>query len=126
MALVCFAVPARGIWSWVWVSLLVGVTLLTIGQSGCVAGVIGWSLGRAFCGIAVVAPTGPPLGMGRLLLRDLAHLLDTVSVFVGWLWPLWDPRRRTFADLLLRTEVQCVEQIGGRAIYGAGPRRRCS
>ncbi len=47
--------------------------------------------------------------MGRLLCRDLAHLLDTLSVFVGWLWPLWDPRRRTFADLLVRTEVRCVE-----------------
>ena len=28
---------------------------------------------------------------------------------VGWLWPLWDPRRRTFADMLLRTEVRRVE-----------------
>ena len=42
------------------------------------------------------------------MLRELAHLLDTLSVFVGWLWPLWDSRRRTFADLLLRTEVRCV------------------
>jgi Mce-associated membrane protein len=30
-------------------------------------------------------------------------------LFVGWLWPLWDRRRRTFADLLLRTEVRRVE-----------------
>jgi Mce-associated membrane protein len=40
----------------------------------------------------------------RLLLRELAHLLDTAA-FVGWLWPLWDKRHRTFADMLLRTEV---------------------
>jgi Mce-associated membrane protein len=38
----------------------------------------------------------------------LAHVLDTASV-VGWLWPLWDSRRRTFADMLLRTEVRSVE-----------------
>jgi Mce-associated membrane protein len=30
-------------------------------------------------------------------------------VLVGWLWPLWDSRRRTFADLLLGTEVRRVE-----------------
>ncbi len=31
-------------------------------------------------------------------------------MFVGWLWPLWDRRRRTFADLLLRTEVHKVDR----------------
>ena len=31
-------------------------------------------------------------------------------MFIGWLWPLWDRRRRTFADLLLRTEVHEVER----------------
>jgi Mce-associated membrane protein len=44
-----------------------------------------------------------------LLLRDLAHLLDTAAIFIGWLWPLWDSRHRTFADLLLRTEVRRVD-----------------
>jgi Mce-associated membrane protein len=29
---------------------------------------------------------------------------------VGWLWPLWDSRRRTFADMLLRTEVRRVQR----------------
>jgi Mce-associated membrane protein len=27
---------------------------------------------------------------------------------IGWLWPLWDRRRRTFADLLVGTEVHRV------------------
>ena len=49
------------------------------------------------------------VGAWRLLARDLAHLLDTAALFVGWLWPLWDSRRRTFADLLLRTEVRRVD-----------------
>jgi Mce-associated membrane protein len=46
----------------------------------------------------------------RLVGRDVAHLLDTAALFVGWLWPLWDRRHRTFADLLLRTEVHDVER----------------
>lgn len=31
-------------------------------------------------------------------------------MFVGWLWPLWDSRHRTFADLLTRTEVRRVDR----------------
>jgi Mce-associated membrane protein len=56
----------------------------------------------------VVGRDGEAPGPWRLLLRDLAHLLDTMSLVVGWLWPLWDSRRRTFADMLLGTEVQRV------------------
>ena len=52
---------------------------------------------------------GAPVGAWRLLARDLAHLLDTAALFIGWLWPLWDSRHRTFADLLLRTEVRRVD-----------------
>jgi Mce-associated membrane protein len=51
---------------------------------------------------------GAAVGPWRLLARDVAHLLDTVSLFIGWLWPLWDSRNRTFADLLMRTEVRRV------------------
>ena len=64
-----------------------------------------------------------------LMLRELAHLLDTAALFIGWLWPLWDRRRRTFADLLLRTEVHGVEPAAARhAPAGRGAcssRRRC-
>jgi Mce-associated membrane protein len=82
---------------------------LTLVNRVALPAISGWSLGRALVGIAVVRPDGASVGPGRLLLRDLAHLLDTVSVFIGWLWPLWDARRRTFADLLLGTEVRRVE-----------------
>jgi Mce-associated membrane protein len=69
--------------------------------------VTGWTLGRAVFGIEVVLADeehSPP-GPWQLLLRDVAHLLDTAAVFIGWLWPLWDSRNRTFADLLVGTEV---------------------
>jgi Mce-associated membrane protein len=75
--------------------------------------ITGFSLGRALFGIAVRRPDGTAVGVWRLLLRDLAHLLDTAALFIGWLWPLWDRRRRTFADLLVRTEVQQVDRPQG-------------
>ena len=71
--------------------------------------ITGSTLGRSLAGIAVVGRDGSPVGPWRLLVRDLAHLLDTAPVFLGWLWPLWESRGRTFADLLVRTEVHRVE-----------------
>lgn len=109
MVLVWLAVPLRSTWWWLCLSVLATVTLLTLINRIVWPANRGWSLGRALLGLAVVRPDGGPVGMGRLLLRDLAHLLDTISVFVGWLWPLWDARRRTFADVLLGTEVRRVE-----------------
>jgi Mce-associated membrane protein len=106
MALVWLAVPPRSAWWWVSMSILFGAALLTMANRVVFPAVVGWSMGRALFGIEVVGPDGSPAGVGRLMARDVAHLLDTLSVFVGWLWPLWDPRRRTFADLLLHSEVQ--------------------
>jgi Mce-associated membrane protein len=109
MGLIGLAVPPRSMWWWLSVSVLAGTTLLTLVNRVVLPPTIGWSLGRALMGIAVVRPDGSSAGTGRLLCRELAHLLDTLSVFVGWLWPLWDPRNRTFADLLVRTEVRRAE-----------------
>jgi Mce-associated membrane protein len=107
-AAVCVAVPLRSAWWWVYVFVLASACLLTFANRVMLPAMIGWSLGRALMGIVVVHPDGSPVGVKQLLLRELAHALDSVSVLVGWLWPLWDARRRTFADLLLRTEVHRV------------------
>jgi Mce-associated membrane protein len=110
MALVWLAVPPRSMWWWVSLSIMIGAALLTMANRVVFPAVIGWSLGRALFGIEVVEPNGSPAAVGRLMAREFAHLLDTFSVSVGWLWPLWDPRRRTFADLLVRTEVHWAQQ----------------
>jgi Mce-associated membrane protein len=109
MALVSLSVPDGGLWWWVCISLLGLAVLALLVNRLLLPVVLGWSFGRALCGIAVVRRDGAAVGAWGLLLRDLAHLLDTVSV-VGWLWPLWDSQRRTFADMLMGTEVRRVEQ----------------
>jgi len=106
MALLAVTAPQWG-WLW-WVFVAIGAltfVLLVVNRTALPA-MTGWSLGRALLNIRVVRADGRPAGLFRLLLRDAAHLLDTVSLFVGWLWPLWDGRNRTFADFLLRTEVR--------------------
>jgi Mce-associated membrane protein len=108
MALVALTVRELPVWWWSCVSVGGLAILLMLVNRVLLPTIGGWSLGRALCGIAVVRRDGAAIGVWGLLLRDLAHLLDTASV-VGWLWPLWDSRRRTFADMLLRTEVRRVE-----------------
>lgn len=109
MALVAWSTP-QGDWLW-WVctSARALVFLAMAVNRWLLPKVTGFSVGRALFGIAVVHRDGSPVGPWRLLVRDFAHLLDTLALFVGWLWPLWDSRRRTFADLLVRTEVRRVD-----------------
>ncbi|MGH3580495.1 MAG: RDD family protein [Mycobacterium sp.] len=97
-------------WQW-WVFAVLGaaVTLAVLVNRWLLPAWTGWTLGRAVTGIRVVTRAGQPAGSVRLIGRDIAHLLDTAAVLLGWLWPLWDRRARTFADLLLRTEVHRVE-----------------
>jgi Mce-associated membrane protein len=109
MALLWLAAPQQSVWWWLSITVLVAAALVTMVNRVVLPAILGWSLGRALLGLAVVGQDGTAaVGVGRLMLRELAHLLDTVSACVGWLWPLWDSRKRTFADLLLNTEVHGV------------------
>ncbi|MFG2226838.1 RDD family protein [Streptomyces sp. NPDC048644] len=42
--------------------------------------------------------TGQPLGFGMAFVRRLAHFLDSIACYIGYLWPLWDDKGQTFAD----------------------------
>lgn len=111
MALLAVGVAADSWTRWVFV---VGFALavLAIAVNRLVAPVAtGWTVGRALLGIAVRRRDGSEVDVLRLAARDLAHLLDTGALLLGWLWPLWDRRRRTFADMLARTEVQRVPRV---------------
>ncbi len=65
----------------------------------------GRSLGKQALGITLVSEqTGQPIGAGMAFVRDLAHMADSFF-YVGYLWPLWDAKRQTFADKMLSTVV---------------------
>ncbi|ULN47963.1 RDD family protein [Mycolicibacterium goodii] len=120
LALLAWAAPLLG-WAW-WVYTVAAVVVVgaVLANRVLLPTTDGWTVGRAVVGIRVVRSDGGEVGLVRLLLRDLAHLLDTVAVFVGWLWPLWDARHRTFADLLTRTEVRRATPPGGDVRRRAG------
>lgn len=65
----------------------------------------GWTPGKRTVGIVVVREeTGRPAGLLATVLRWLAHILDAI-LLIGFLRPLWNAQRKTFADSLLRTVV---------------------
>jgi len=115
-ATVALTVSQHAVWWWVCVSVVGLAVLAALVNRLLLPAIFGWSLGRALCGIRVVrrpkSAGAEAIGGWGLLLRDLAHLLDTASI-VGWLWPLWDARRRTFADMLVRTEARRVDPDEG-------------
>ena len=66
----------------------------------------GQSLGKQVMGTRLVRlRDGGPLGFWPTLGRQLAHVLDSLPFYLGYLWPLWDERRQTFADKVCDTVV---------------------
>jgi uncharacterized RDD family membrane protein YckC len=73
---------------------------------GYLEGMRGQSPGKALTGLQVVSDrTGGVLGGGMGIVRRLAHLIDGAICYIGYLFPLWDPKRQTIADKLLTTVV---------------------
>lgn len=69
-------------------------------------GTTGQSPGKRRLGIRLErADTGTPIGFGQAIVRRLVHILDALPCYLGFLWPLWDERRQTFADKVTATVV---------------------
>ena len=70
------------------------------------AGKTGQSWGKKALGIRLVGEqTGQPIGGGLAFGRDICHVVDTVICYVGWLFPLWDAKKQTLADKIVKTIV---------------------
>jgi uncharacterized RDD family membrane protein YckC len=70
------------------------------------AGKTGQSWGRKALGIRLVKDdTRQPIGAGLAFGRDIAHFVDTIICLIGYLFPLWDAKRQTLADKLVKTVV---------------------
>ena len=70
----------------------------------------GQSLGKQKMNIKLVSQdTGQPIGTGQAFLRDLCHVCDGFFM-IGYLFPLWDPMRQTFADKIMKTVVVPANQ----------------
>jgi uncharacterized RDD family membrane protein YckC len=69
-------------------------------------GTKGQSLGYRATGIRLARLSdGQNVGFGLAFGRQLLHLLDGWSCYLGYLWPLWDEKHQTFADKIVSTVV---------------------
>jgi uncharacterized RDD family membrane protein YckC len=73
---------------------------------GFLNGAYGQTPGKRIVGIKVLRhEDGKVLGGFMGMVRQIMHLLDVASLLVGYLWPLWDTERQTFADKVMATVV---------------------
>lgn len=69
----------------------------------------GQTLGKRAVGLQLVGgQDGRPVGPQRSLARQVLHAVDALPCGLGYLRPLWDPDRQTFADKVLGTVVVVV------------------
>lgn len=84
-----------------------GLLVFGLWNSGYQQGRTGQSIGRRLAGTQLVSlETGAPVGFGMALTRQLCHLGEAG---IGFLWPLGDEYRQTFADKMVRTVVVQID-----------------
>jgi len=91
--------------------MLVGLAIMllalgwTLWNRWITAGRTGQSIGKRAMHCRLISETtNAPIGAMNAFLRDLVHIVDGAA-YVGYLWPLWDDKRQTFADKIMRTIV---------------------
>ncbi|MCW2600119.1 MAG: hypothetical protein JWM02_1948 [Frankiales bacterium] len=66
----------------------------------------GQSTGKKIAGTRLLREQdGQPVGVGLAIGRYFVHILDALPCYLGFLWPLWDAKKQTFADKILKTVV---------------------
>jgi uncharacterized RDD family membrane protein YckC len=69
-------------------------------------GTTGQSTGKKMAGTRLLhQQTGQPIGGGAGIGRAFVHILDGIPCYLGYLWPLWDSKKQTFADKIMSTVV---------------------
>jgi uncharacterized RDD family membrane protein YckC len=70
------------------------------------AGQTGQSYGKKMVGTKLLRESdGGFIGGGAAIGRYFVHILDSLACLLGYLWPLWDAKRQTFADKIMGTIV---------------------
>ena len=89
---------------WLGVLLVIGIFV----WNRCIQGGKGQTVGRKVAGVTLINSQGQPMGAGLAFVRDLAHIIDSLICYIGWLFPIWDAKRQTIADKIMNTTVITV------------------
>jgi uncharacterized RDD family membrane protein YckC len=74
-------------------------------------GTTGQSIGKSVMKFKVISEkSGQPIGFGLSIVRQIAHIVDAIICYIGFLFPLWDAKRQTIADKIMSTICVPTEQ----------------
>lgn len=82
----------------------------------------GQTWGRKWAKTQLLGENGTPIGFGSSFVRYLAHIVDTIICYIGWLFPLWDQQRQTLADKIMKTRVYDLSATPMQQPMGGQPR----
>jgi uncharacterized RDD family membrane protein YckC len=69
-------------------------------------GTTGATVGKGVMKIKVLREAdGQVIGFGMSVVRYIVHIVDFLPCLLGYLWPLWDKKKQTFADKIISTVV---------------------
>jgi uncharacterized RDD family membrane protein YckC len=94
-------------WALILVGTVTGLVFL-VWNVGIRQGRTGASVGKSVLAVRLVNSDLQPIGTGSAILRQLLHILDGLPFIclpLGYLWPLWDERKQTFADKIVKSFV---------------------
>jgi uncharacterized RDD family membrane protein YckC len=85
------------------ISVVIGLAYI-VWNYGYRQGTTGSSIGKGIMKFKVVSEkTWQPIGFGMSIVRQLAHIVDGIICYIGYLFPLWDAKRQTLADKIMTT-----------------------
>ncbi|WP_306745836.1 RDD family protein [Saccharothrix yanglingensis] len=107
------------------VTLVVGgigylaVIAFAIYNSLYLQGTTGQSYGKKLAKIKLVSEeTGRPVGFGNAFVRQLCHVVDGIPCYAGYFAPLWEPKKQTWADKIMKTVVVNAPETASPGGYG--------
>lgn len=89
-------------------------------------GQTGQSLGKKVAKIRLIGEeTQQPLGGGTTFVRYLCHIVDGLPCYAGFFAPLWEPKKQTWADKIMKSIVvnapETASPYGGTGGYPQQP-----
>ncbi|QUF07570.1 RDD family protein [Actinosynnema pretiosum subsp. pretiosum] len=77
-------------------------------------GTTGQSFGKKIAKIKLISEeTGQVIGFGGAFVRGLCHFVDNIACGIGYLAPLWESKKQTWADKIVKTIVVNVPDAPG-------------
>jgi uncharacterized RDD family membrane protein YckC len=81
-------------------------------------GTTGQSFGKKVAKIKLISEqTGQPVGFGNAFVRQLCHFIDGLPCGAGYLAPLWEEKKQTWADKIMSTVVVMADGSPAPAQY---------